>query len=109
MRYLFVKNGKMYIKLQIDDIFYITTSTVPHLLHVVTRDGIYDISTQLQMLEKSLTLTFFRCHRKYLVNLSVIKGIDKSSRTITFLDEKVGDIYYSRRKQKELERLWKIL
>lgn len=109
MKYLFVKKDKVDVRLQLDEILYITTSSVPHLLHVVTRNDIYQTYNQLQILEEILTMKFYRCHRKYLVNIDRIKSLNKVSRTISFFESDVVDISYSRRKQKELEALWKSL
>lgn len=95
------------MKLPLDEILYITTSSVPHLLHVVTRDDVYQTYNQLQVLEKLLAMEFHRCHRKYLVNIDSIERLNKMSRTISFFESEVEDIGYSRRKQKELETLWK--
>lgn len=77
------------MKLPLDEILYITTSSVPHLLHVVTRDDVYQTYNQLQVLEKLLAMEFHRCHRKYLVNIDSIERLNKMSRTISFFESEV--------------------
>ncbi|MEN4387607.1 LytTR family transcriptional regulator DNA-binding domain-containing protein [Streptococcus pyogenes] len=50
---------------------------------------------------------FFRCHRKYLVNLKKIRGFNHSTKSILFFGDQVEDISYSRYKKKELLKFWK--
>lgn len=107
MRSIIVNDQKVQVKVDLMDIFYIIpASDKNHILKVVTVNGVYEIYNSLTNVEDKLSFIFYRCHRKYIVNLEKIRALDKVNRTIMFLDEAIDTISYSRLKQKELEKLW---
>ncbi|NQK17498.1 LytTR family transcriptional regulator [Streptococcus suis] len=108
MEFLIVTDNQNSLKVALSDIFYVTPSAEkPHVLTVVTVQGCYELRDTLGNLEEQLQSRFFRCHRKYLVNLEKIRGFNNLKRSILFFGDQVEDIPYSRYKKKELLKLWK--
>lgn len=108
MEFLIVNDNNNSVKVALSDVFYLTPSgEKPHVLDVVTLQGLYEVHSTLSRLESELKSGFFRCHRKYLVNLKMVRGINNSTKSILFFGDQVGSIPYSRYKKKELLALWK--
>ncbi|HHH5247110.1 TPA: LytR/AlgR family response regulator transcription factor [Streptococcus pyogenes] len=108
MEFLVVNDKNNIMKVALSDIFYLTPSgEKPHVLNVVTLQGFYEIHATISSLEAELQSVFFRCHRKYLVNLKKIRGFNHSTKSILFFCDQVEDISYSRYKKKELLKFWK--
>ncbi|MEH2947738.1 LytTR family DNA-binding domain-containing protein [Lachnospiraceae bacterium 56-18] len=67
-----------------------------------TVHGTYDYLGTLDTLENMLDERFFRCHRSYVVNMSLVAGQEKGVAILT----NGGRIFISRRKQTEfMQRL----
>ncbi|CAZ55662.1 LytTR family DNA-binding domain-containing protein [Streptococcus sp. P25B114] len=108
MNFLIVNKDDISMKLFLEDIFYISSDTTkPHMLKAVTESGVFEFYGTLKDLEDKLKLNFFRCHRKFLVNIDKIQGLNLSERLIVFTNDGVGTISFSRYKQKELNKLWR--
>lgn len=107
MNYIIVNDGKLKVKIPLTDIVYMTTiEKKPHVLRIITNQRDYQIYGQLKDMAVALQLNFYRCHRKYLVNIAQIKGLDKVNKKILFFNQDVEGIECSRRYFKELELLW---
>lgn len=108
MSYIIAKKEQSIFKIRLSDILYVGAVTSrPHLLTVRTVDGFYEFYGNLKNLEEIFGLTLFRCHRKYLVNLKQVRGIDKKQSQILFFDTEVKSIEYARRRLKDFEYAWK--
>lgn len=108
MNFLIVNKDEISMKLFFEDIFYISSDTIkPHMLKAVTESGVFEFYGTLKDLEDKLKLNFFRCHRKFLVNITKIQGLNLSKRLIVFSNASITNVSFSRYKQKELIKLWK--
>lgn len=95
---LVIKVGKSIIKLPLEDVYFVTTHLErPHYLMFVVRDGVYESPGSLNEVEVEAGNLLLRCHRKYLVNPSKIRGLDFEKRLILFREKNVSDISCSRR------------
>ena len=94
-----IKNGKTQV-IFIRDIFY--CEVFNHQVRIHTVHGTYDYLGTLDTLENMLDERFFRCHRSYVVNMSLVAGQEKGVAILT----NGGRIFISRRKQTEfMQRL----
>lgn len=110
MHHMMIYHQKKAIKLYLEDIYYITTIPgKPRFLKIVTASKIYETYGKLKDIEQATHLTFGRCHRMCLVNLSHIQAIDKERKQIYFKNNTVAPIGYSRRQIKVLEDIWKTI
>ncbi|MGT2728535.1 LytR/AlgR family response regulator transcription factor [Streptococcus phocae subsp. salmonis] len=101
LEFLIVNINNKPVKVALSDIFYITTSgEKPHVLNVITFQGLYKIHATLSSLESKLQNRFFRCHCKYFVNFKKIHGFNNSTNSVLFFGDQVGSIPYSRYKKK---------
>lgn len=77
---VFVKSGKQYEKIKLEDIYYIEAQG--SYSNIVTKNGEYIISFNLSHFHEEVSnALFLRIHRSYIVNLSNIKSFDSSSVT----------------------------
>ncbi|SES15248.1 LytR/AlgR family response regulator transcription factor [Streptococcus gallolyticus] len=109
MDYIIVTQNKVTLKIKLGDIFYIGTADKPHVLKIVTEDDCYEIYGKLKEIQAQASTIFTRCHKKYLVNLTHVKGINKEEQEIVFTTSKVDSIKCSRRCLKEVMQIWKNL
>lgn len=106
----YCKKDKLNVKIQMSNILYIgTIVNRPRVLMFVTDEGIYESYGKLKEFEVNSSLTFKRCHRKYLVNLRRIKAVDVENRQIIFDNNKITPIECSRRNLTDVVRSWKML
>ena len=69
-RHLLAKSGDVYHKLSIKDIFYIETQGRKVVVH--SKPGTVEYYEKAKVLEQTLGVSFFRCHRCYIVNMQYI-------------------------------------
>lgn len=82
---LVIKTNKNIRKLKISDLLFISTNPKSdHSLILETKNESIIISGNIYHYEQYHNL--IKCHKSYIVNLSNIKNIDKSSRTISFVN-----------------------
>lgn len=72
-------NVKNYVdRIKIDSIIYIETDK-PNIL-IYTRDNVYTTKMSISKMEKILSeYGFFRCHNSYIVNLKLIKSMNRNT------------------------------
>ncbi|MBP2099620.1 two-component system response regulator AgrA [Enterococcus rivorum] len=108
--YIILNIGNKFIKLSLNKLLYISTvKKKEHLLCFVTQNETYYCKGSLKDYEKKSYPSLFRCHRSVIVNLQVIKEIDRTKKRIYFTDEKENNCIVSRRKLSELIVQWKFL
>jgi len=69
-RHLLAKSGDVYHKLPIRDIFYIETQGRKVVIY--SKSGTVEYYEKAKVLEQTLGVSFFRCHRCYIVNMEYI-------------------------------------
>lgn len=105
-----VTKGRLSLKVKLIDIYYVSTvANKPHVLKVVTENDCYEIYGKLKDIQAIAPHIFTRCHKKYLVNLAYVKGINKGNQQIVFINSKVKSIKCSRRCLKEVIQTWENL
>lgn len=72
---ILIKAGTNYYNLRIEDIIYIESS-LHRKIRVHTQNQSIEYYNTLSNIEQSLTDTFFKTHRSYIVNTNFIKAID---------------------------------
>ena len=93
---LFLKVGRKLVQVDLENIRYIQSSNIYCLVYLKNGERLICTST-LQALEEKLKLfRFIRIHRCYIVNVSEISVIDKSSMSI-YLNELPDPLPISRR------------
>lgn len=94
-----LKNGA-YEKVQLSDILY--CEVFDHKLIIHTRNGCYEYSGTLDVLEGKLDGRFFRCHRSFLVNMDYVIRQEKGTAVLAGGEK----VMVSRRRQQEfMQRL----
>lgn len=78
---VFVKSGKQYEKIKLEDIYYIEAQG--SYSNIVTKKGDYIISFNLSHFHEEVSnALFLRIHRSYIINLINVKSFDASTVTI---------------------------
>lgn len=76
-------------------------------VQIYTKDGCYEtISYTMEQVENILRYGFFRCHRKYIVNLKCISEYDRSNRLLYIGDT---EIPVGRKYKEAFENIWRVL
>lgn len=110
MDYIMVTKDGLTLKIKVTDIYYIgTVVDRPHVLKIVTEESSYEIYGKLKDMFAQASHILTRCHKKYLVNLAHVKGINKKNQQIIFENSKVDNIECSRRCLKEVIQTWENL
>lgn len=110
MDYVIAKKDGAVVKVYFSEILYIETiPSKPRILRFITDDARYEMYGRMKDFEVNASLTFTRCHRRYLVNLRRVKAIDKDNRTILFDNSNIQPIECSRRNRTEVFQAWKNL
>lgn len=74
-------------------------------LQVHTEDGQYETADYtLERIENTLKYGFFRCHRKYIVNIKHISGYDRSNRLLYLTNMTIP---LGRKYKQEFEQIWR--
>lgn len=77
-----------------------------HRIHIETVDGSYETTDYtLEQLEHLLSYGFFRCHRKYLINLEHITDYDKTRRIVYLNDETIP---LGRSSKAQMDEIWRM-
>ncbi len=92
-----LKNGA-YERVQLSDILY--CEVFDHELIIHTKNGCYEYSGTLDVLEGKLDGRFFRCHRSFLVNMEHVVQQEKGAALLTSGE----NVMVSRRRQQEFRR-----
>lgn len=92
-----LKNGA-YERVQLSDILY--CEVFDHELIIHTKNGCYEYSGILDVLEGKLDGRFFRCHRSFLVNMEHVVRQEKGAALLTSGE----NVMVSRRRQQEFRR-----
>jgi len=71
-----------------DDIMFIESSDVPHMLILHLDNGQIEYYGSLKEVEEALP-TFYRCHKSYIVNPRNIKEIYKSTNEVEMVNEEI--------------------
>lgn len=88
-----------------NDILYFSPY-INHRLYIVTANGTYEtLDYTMEQLEHALRHSFFRCHRKYLININKITTYDRTHHTI-YLDTQ--PIPLGRSHKTKFEELWRM-
>jgi len=78
---IFIKKSSSLVKLKLKEILYV--EALENYVSVITRDEKYTIHFTMRAIEQQLPSgLFFRIHRSYMVNKSVIRSISENSLTI---------------------------
>lgn len=105
---IIVKKNDILEKITADEILCISTTKQPHLLLVVTsKENYYIYDTLHNFVENDNPLTF--CNKSMVVNLKKIKLIEESSYRIHLDAKEPLIITCSRRKFREILKIWKTL
>lgn len=94
--------GTQVYHVNLDDVFFVETSKIPHRLDLYTQTGQYEFYGNLNELEKKYS-SLFRANRSCLVNPQTISEADFSKRKMRFGDELVRT--FSLGKSKKLRTL----
>ncbi|WP_334330352.1 LytR/AlgR family response regulator transcription factor [Companilactobacillus sp. HBUAS59699] len=94
--------GNQIYHINLDDVLFVETSTVPHRLDLYTRNGKYEFYGNLNDLEKKYS-SLFRANRSCLANPQTISEADFSKRKMHFGPELVRS--FSLGKSKKLRTL----
>ena len=98
MQEYILSQGRAVVKVPHSKVYYVTTHpTKAHAVIFITADGVFEKYMSLAKVEEMSLGKLFRCHRKFLVNLSKVIGLKYETKTILFMDERVSDIICSRR------------
>ncbi len=93
------------IHLPESSIFYFTPS-LNHRIQIYTDSGCYETSEySLTQLEQTLRHNFYRCHRKYLINLQWLTNYDRT-RHIVYVNDKA--IPVGRNYKSKLDEIWRM-
>lgn len=99
--------NRNYKKLPLSSVYYIETHpTKPHNLRMMTDVGTFDFFDNLNNLEKCYPNYLVRCHRSCLVNVSKIKEIQFSNKTVILRSSDDMRVSFSRRRYKYLLQSW---
>lgn len=99
--YILDEDG-MWMKVEIEDIYYIQTIKSTHYCEVITKNGEGKLRADIKPLQKKLSEKFFKTRASTLANLDLICKIDTKKRLLYFNEE----IYctYTERVAKELKQ-----
>ncbi|PFN36595.1 LytR/AlgR family response regulator transcription factor [Bacillus thuringiensis] len=86
-----VKTGDKQIKINIDDIQFIESSTTPHKLVLHMENRQIEFYGKIKEMDK-ISQDFYRCHQSYVVNINNIEEIKQKDREIIMKD---GEVCYS--------------
>lgn len=97
---IFLETKKGPVVIQAAELLYITVdSTRDHTLCFVTKEEKHYSTGDLNDFEESNRSWLFRCHRSFIVNLHMIREINKYERNIYFLEDcSNNNCPFSRRK-----------
>ncbi|MEB2300159.1 LytTR family DNA-binding domain-containing protein [Lysinibacillus xylanilyticus] len=85
-----VKAGDASIRLKVNEIKFIESSSVPHKLIVHLDNRKVEYYGKIKEVE-NLSSKFYRCHQSFVVNINNVQEIDKKNRIITMKD---GEVCY---------------
>jgi two-component system response regulator AgrA len=102
-RALVFECGKIFHKIKLDDIIYITRETFERKTIIKTAYGIYKINENISTIMEELDDRFFQTHRSCIVNTNHIKTVDFKEEKIVFTN---GEHSYllARSKKKEFKK-----
>jgi len=86
-----IKSGDSQIKLEINEVLFIESSSTPHRLIVHLDNRQVEFYGKIKEME-ALNHYFYRCHQSYVVNVLNIESINPKLREITMKD---GEVCYS--------------
>lgn len=75
---------KMWMKVRIEDIYYIQTIKSTHYCEVITKNGVGKLRADIRPLEKELSQRFFKTRSSTLANLDLIRKVDTEKRILYF-------------------------
>ncbi|WP_342513716.1 LytTR family DNA-binding domain-containing protein [Sporosarcina sp. FSL K6-1522] len=93
--------GERIQNVNIQDIYYIETSTKPHKLALYEKNGYYEFYGKLIDFE-GLDASFYRCHKSYVINLCHVSELNKTERKVTMSNGTVCMVSF--RLVRELQR-----
>lgn len=96
----------MWMKVQIEDIYYIQTIKSTHYCEVITKNGEGKLHADIKTLHQERLQDFFKTRSSTLVNLNLIRKIDTKKRVLYF-DEEIH-CTYTERVGKELKQRLKL-
>lgn len=102
---IFLETKKGTVVIQATELLYITIDpTKNHTLCFVTKEEKHYSSGDLSDFEEANQNWLFRCHRSFIVNLYMIREINKYERNIYFLEDSANNnCPFSRRKYAPLK------
>lgn len=85
-KYVSFSVGSQFININVESIYFLETSVVPHKLVLYGKDIMYEFYGKMNELEESYP-DLIRIHKSFLVNIKQIKSIDFKNRLIMFPDD----------------------
>lgn len=85
----------------VDEIIFFETSTIPHKLILYTENSVIELYGKINEIE-TLSPSFFRTHKSYVVNLNHIKEVNKKERELIMNNQEI--VLVSVRQLKQLEK-----
>jgi len=92
VKYIYIHNGKEYIKALFDDILFLKSDNVYIEVHLKNDNRIITRSSMSKFL-KFLSLDFLQVHRSYIVNTNNLDKVGKSTVTICENEIPIGEKY----------------
>lgn len=99
-------NEQTWLKILIQDIYYIETIKSTHYCEVVMKDGRGKIHADITPLQKILPEYFFRTRASTLANMKLVQKVDTAKRILYFDDE--ASCTYTERVSKEIKRILRL-
>jgi DNA-binding LytR/AlgR family response regulator len=102
---ILLENKGRYIMIDLADVYYCYSEN--EKVFVKTREGLLNSVYSLKKLEEKLNGCFFRCHRKYIINLQHVYEISpwfNGTYTLVLKDHEKTEIPVSRKKAHELRK-----
>lgn len=93
MENYFIKIGRKYIRINANDILYISISTKPKHIKIKTKQQEYIVSQTLNRIYEYLPAEFIKLNRSQIVNINNIEYVDDNHIVFSGCSEKMTNSY----------------
>lgn len=106
-KYIYIMDeDKMWLKVMLNDIYYIETIKSTHYCEVVTQCGMGKLHADITPLQKELPQYFFKTRASTLANLNLVRKVDTEKRILYFED--LISCTYTEKVAKELKQILRL-